>query len=651
MPSTTQKTGNFLLNLLRAASTPFRQAAGIGQEIAYGGAQKLGLADADQVERARQLAQQRAAIASLTPQERQDPLIVPKSVAGIGAYVVPAGKAIQGASALTKILAAAKMGAGAGALAGFGTSESGKELGGTLGGATIGGLTAGALRGISGGASKLLGGKTKSPTITGAKLKADPFFEKTKQEMTGLADEIGITDRMSSTQKVKTVQNSFENFQKTINNSLKETAPVKQETIQGAFETNFKNSNIQNETPSVKRMLDAALKKLSDATGDNVKLNQLKTYAKNEMGNFFRKGGEQPTQKQEVWGTVYNTVKDSLDTISPEIRAVNNKQRVLFDLADEFVPVAKKAADKIGIKAPFFGEIGQLPITREGTGRAVSAVGRAAVSPVTAPAKLATRAMAAIPPQLQQILSTAGVTSMGQGEQPQEQPQLDQMTQQPEAETIQPDRQKAMSIIDQMEAQATGGQTGGPSKEQLGQAYVAALMSGNTKAATQLKAMISFQESQAPTTGKQLPAGEVAKLNETKTAISLLPKLQESFKESAGVFGPVAGGVRSLNPYDAKAKKAQATIFLVRQIIGKGLEGGVLRKEDEYKYKEILPKLTDTPETVQNKINLLNETLNQKFQTSTQGFQTAGYDPFGGGVPATEQEQILQALQSQGLSL
>ena len=56
-------------------------------------------------------------------------------------------------------------------------------------------------------------------------------------------------------------------------------------------------------------------------------------------------------------------------------------------------------------------------------------------------------------------------------------------------------------------------------------------------------------------------------------------------------------------------KKLQAEIDLARQTIGKALEGGVLRKEDEEKYRNILATITDQPEVALAKLDQLNTML------------------------------------------
>lgn len=73
-------------------------------------------------------------------------------------------------------------------------------------------------------------------------------------------------------------------------------------------------------------------------------------------------------------------------------------------------------------------------------------------------------------------------------------------------------------------------------------------------------------------------------------------------------------------------KQKQATIDRVKQVIGKALEGGVLRKEDEIKYEKILPKIYDPIEVVETKLNGLDAALGQRKQTLLDSLEDAGYD-------------------------
>lgn len=109
--------------------------------------------------------------------------------------------------------------------------------------------------------------------------------------------------------------------------------------------------------------------------------------------------------------------------------------------------------------------------------------------------------------------------------------------------------------------------------------------------------------------GRPLPPAAVKQIADTKTAIDSLNDLKQVLKDNEAYIGPIAG-LAAMNPY-SDAKQAQAKIDLVRQRVGKALEGGVLRKEDEEKYKQILATLRDTPTTAVSKVDSLIHSLQQ----------------------------------------
>lgn len=93
------------------------------------------------------------------------------------------------------------------------------------------------------------------------------------------------------------------------------------------------------------------------------------------------------------------------------------------------------------------------------------------------------------------------------------------------------------------------------------------------------------------------------------------------------------------------AKQRQAVIDRVKQVIGKNLEGGVLRKEDEIKYEKILPTIGDPPEVAGQKLAGLREALQRKRQTLIEAYADAGYETTAseirvqsrtGGTPASK---------------
>ena len=106
---------------------------------------------------------------------------------------------------------------------------------------------------------------------------------------------------------------------------------------------------------------------------------------------------------------------------------------------------------------------------------------------------------------------------------------------------------------------------------------------------------------------KALSDGAIKDISQTEAAIANLYNLKEIVSNNLEYIGPISG-LQKYNPW-SKARKAQAEIDRVRQTVGKALEGGVLRKEDEEKYKKILATLNDTPDTAFYKIDSLITSL------------------------------------------
>ena len=72
--------------------------------------------------------------------------------------------------------------------------------------------------------------------------------------------------------------------------------------------------------------------------------------------------------------------------------------------------------------------------------------------------------------------------------------------------------------------------------------------------------------------------------------------------ENKEVFGPIWGRIAPFlyaTPLRDKALKMEAQFAFVRQWVGKAMEGGVLRKEDEIKYRTMLGQLKDPANIVE----------------------------------------------------
>jgi hypothetical protein len=128
---------------------------------------------------------------------------------------------------------------------------------------------------------------------------------------------------------------------------------------------------------------------------------------------------------------------------------------------------------------------------------------------------------------------------------------------------------------------------------------------------------------------KQLPPDKVLSVNEGNNIPSMLQDIKGTLESQKGTFGPISGRLASMNPWGVAAKSADAQMRAVSQAFGRYMEGGVLRKEDEEKYRLMFPGLSDTPEVAKNKLAIAERLLAQKQNSNVDALKQQGYDVSG----------------------
>lgn len=131
--------------------------------------------------------------------------------------------------------------------------------------------------------------------------------------------------------------------------------------------------------------------------------------------------------------------------------------------------------------------------------------------------------------------------------------------------------------------------------------------------------------------GRPVGTSDANRIADFDTSLDDLATLKESLpKGSTGVAAQAGAAlpnvVTELTGLGTVAKQKQAMIDRVRQVIGKALEGGVLRKEDEAKYEKILPTLKDSDDIVAAKLSGLESALQQRRGTLLEALESSGYD-------------------------
>lgn len=126
--------------------------------------------------------------------------------------------------------------------------------------------------------------------------------------------------------------------------------------------------------------------------------------------------------------------------------------------------------------------------------------------------------------------------------------------------------------------------------------------------------------------GKQLSDNEIKNLSEAANIPGMLNDINKTVEENSDFFGPVAGRAVSLNPYDTKAQLIQSKMATGAQLIGKYMEGGVLRAEDVPKYQKMLPQLSDTAEVAKGKAAAVQKMIRDKYNLTKQALKDSGFN-------------------------
>jgi hypothetical protein len=134
------------------------------------------------------------------------------------------------------------------------------------------------------------------------------------------------------------------------------------------------------------------------------------------------------------------------------------------------------------------------------------------------------------------------------------------------------------------------------------------------------------REEQQAEAGLKLPPDKVLLVQQGAQIPNQLADLDVTLKNNEKLFGPGVGRVGAANPYDTQAQTIDAQMRASAQAFGRYMEGGVLRKEDEDKYRKMFPQLTDTPEVARNKLAIVNRLLTQKQNADVSALKSQGYD-------------------------
>lgn len=552
-----------------------------------------------------------------------------------------------GGLAATLAIGGAQGGAG-----GFGMSDPGKELENTLLGTGLGVAGGAAAYGLSKLGQSLLNKTRVRPSKTAGKQATLDwgFKEKDIVKVGGWEEAQKIATDLYSDAKTlgRPTKNRYDKA-----NALKgivETLNADSDILVSAFDksgtpaasvnqvinsikTNPKISLALTKDPATAEWLYQTISSYADDAG-NLSMAAIKeamSTIQSTAGGFKGVMGDQGPYTKQILASGRSVLRDAISDVSPEISRVMGK---LFDYINIEPSVLGQVVKKGKIPLP--GTLSGINLGTVGAevsdaiGGFLSFSGKGRQGSVTTPYKGIGNVLETIGLVGQQI--PKGIVGGLMGGTPEEELGDDdegiQMIRSAfgQSGSMQPKGLRMAGLPEQGSTEQSSNGIDSEGINALNFVLAQEVLNGNISAEG-AKAVLSLLGMEQTPTGSKLPAGSLAELAQVQESLDLLPTLSGLVTESSSAFGPVEGQIRSRIPWDKTGQKAKTTIQLVKQIIGKGLEGGVLRKEDEYKYENILPKLGDTESTVTTKIQLLQDVLSNKYNTLIQTYEAGGYNP------------------------
>jgi hypothetical protein len=125
---------------------------------------------------------------------------------------------------------------------------------------------------------------------------------------------------------------------------------------------------------------------------------------------------------------------------------------------------------------------------------------------------------------------------------------------------------------------------------------------------------------------KILPAWETTSLAQWLNLPQQISNLKSIIDSNKSLFWPVVWRIWEINPYNTDVQTINAKLKTASQMVGKFMEWWVLRKEDEEKYRKMLPSITDTPEVASNKVDNVVKSLQEAYNWYLDSYAKWWYD-------------------------
>lgn len=527
--------------------------------------------------------------------------------ASIASYAVPGGKTYG---------QALKYGAAAGALQGFGNSQDGNELESTMGGAVGGAVLGTAAKGVGDVVQKVSGvGKNAAQNTTNKIInpKVKPSVNMVNDEQ-NILNTVNKYTKGTSAERLAQLPDTMDMLGSKVSDTLRknkttvELAP----TLTKLDEVARTNTNFDPNMPSYDHWKNHFINQISDVSEAGNKVSAENLYAmKKKIADQIPKAFDKErgiiqgelTPKEDVGLAMWKEIDNMITAADPTVKELTMEMSYLHR-APKGLDQARNATTSVQI--PFAGN--KVNINQDTAQKIQQKVADVVQKPSQIINDISTQA-APLVQKAGQL--TGGSLGASQPSQESNSPNNDA--------TYQPKLEQQNNNAHNAAYSNTNSTSSQPvSKfpiEKYQQALILDAQMTGGKNAAKLKALY-----EAMNQGGEKPpsytAGQLTELSDIQTSINQMQSVQDVLTQFQGKMGPIKG-VSRYNPYDTDAQSFNAQMRSAAQVVGKAMEGGVLRKEDEEKYRKMLPNIQDTPEVAQKKLNQIIVLLQDKLRVKS----------------------------------
>lgn len=454
--------------------------------------------------------------------------------------------------------------------------------------------------------------KSNAMQKAGQELQQSVINPKVRAGISGAQKEAEIAGELKNV-KGLSAKSKYKNLQTSMDEITGQISPILEKS-KGTAKTSDLLTSIRNNAeqsghflagdPTYEKQLSAVLTDLGAKTGGAQKLTakQIFNYKKGmDMSSVFTKleKGADLNPKEASRLAVWSSLDDSITSAEPAVKALTKRQSLLMEGATGLQKSAEKTAGIpiLGVKSQKVEQ--GIQGVKTLTGKTLEKIGGITTSGVP---QSATSFKPFAGQVARQTVSQALPRMFAA-------PFMSQPTQEDASSTLEQDIASLNDPTTNVTTPQPETQQSPFNRSNIEQAIIQDLQTtGGKNVATLSKLYEMFGQTPEP---KALNSTSAQTVSDIESGLANIQALGAEYSQS-NVNNPIIGKIRGLNPFDTSAQTLQADTARVKQVIGKALEGGVLRKEDEIKYAKILPTISDTEETAQYKISAITEDLRRK---------------------------------------